>query len=87
MSEYEPCKFMKGGYAESFCESMSRTLDTEKTKRHRGVFQQDIVEHPSFKKLGVRIVIKSGEFAKDGIVINVCPFCGEKVRDTLGNEP
>jgi hypothetical protein len=31
------------------------------------------------RSLGTLFVLKSGEFRKKGLVLNPCPFCGEKI--------
>jgi hypothetical protein len=32
-------------------------------------------------RIGTVIVLKSGEFRKNGVVLNHCPFCGNRIYE------
>ncbi len=47
--------------------------------RGRGVRIQTMVDMKSGKITRSFAVLRSGDFTKNGIVLNVCPFCGEHI--------
>ncbi len=76
------CSFKKGGYAEDVCDAMQKAIDTKRrTKASKGIFSGSMVNMKSMERIGHQLIIKSGGFTENGILLNFCPFCGEKVRD------
>ena len=63
------------------CETLFRTLSetnpTSKTKK--GLFNLVYSNVNTHKKTREFYIIKSGDYVGKGIVLNYCPFCGEKL--------
>ena len=75
------CTPHKGGYAATVCNALSNVLEIQPTTRSKGLFTGSIVDIPSGKSLGNRIMLKSGEHGKVGIILNYCPFCAGELRE------
>ncbi len=54
-----------------YCETLIKCLDDKKGLSGRDTFDM--------KTLKVTRTINLGEFEKNGIVFNYCPFCGERI--------
>jgi len=68
------CKITKA--AVTTCEGMSRTLQAG----HGGGVTEELLFNARFTKaIGRIFILRSGEFKKNGIVLNFCPFCGQRI--------
>lgn len=75
------CTPQPDGYAATLCEAMIETAMFYPTARTSGMFRAQIVNIKTGEPKGTRILVKSGEHKVDGIVANICPFCGGGLRD------
>jgi hypothetical protein len=71
----DKCQMKTGGYADTFCTALERSVEINPTKKEKGLF---IAPNA---KLGQRVTVHSGDFLGKGIVANYCPFCGGQLRD------
>ena len=75
------CTHKPEGYAATLCEAMREVAEVYPTMKAKGVYQSEVVNTKTLEMKGTRILIKSGKHKGDGIVANVCPFCGGSLRD------
>ncbi len=78
------CKPIKGGYVdpESICEALTMATERGPAGRRKGLFSSSMINLDTRYSLGVAITLKAGEFSKNGIYLNFCPFCGGELRDS-----
>lgn len=74
------CTAKKGGYALTFCESMSSTAGFRTSKNQTGLFVSRITNIKTGEIVGNLVFLATKE-RKNGIAFNVCPFCGGELID------
>jgi len=54
----------------------------------KGVVAQPLIwlGPPEEGKSRTLVILRSGDFAKKGVVLNYCPFCGEKLYDVAKDD-
>jgi hypothetical protein len=80
----EKCTPFPDGYAASLCGIMQRVAQRQYGRAGmKGILRNTCVTIPEGTPLGEKITASSGEFTGKGncIVLNLCPFCGGKLRD------
>ena len=82
---YQKCECKQNGYLETACNALQQAVELHPTKRSKGLYAQSRVRLSDNQSLGTVLLLKSGDFIDNGIGLNYCPFCGNKVRD-LKNE-
>lgn len=60
------------------CWTLEEALEHGRNPRGKGVYM--LTYGPGVKR-DKAITIRSGNFLGKGIMINFCPFCGERIRD------
>lgn len=83
MSEPAKCTPLKGGYADTVCEALKMAVQHRPNNKSKGLFTQSIVNTSTDKweRMGSCITLHSGDFVGDGILLNLCPFCGGQLHD------
>lgn len=80
----EKCSFKQEGYAQFLCDPLRRSLNYNGS-RAGGLIAQSIGKWQNGKQefnwLGERVLLKSGEFKKKGIMLSFCPFCKGQLFD------
>lgn len=76
MSEYKKCS-VADGILEP-CVSLNRAMDYGTKK---GITLLEVYDFKEQKTSRTMAVLRSGDFVKNGIVINYCPFCGNSIAD------
>ena len=69
--EFKKCSAKKDGYADSICPHLGSVMQSA----GKGVVGGVITNIKTGAIKGTRVMIKSGKYSKDGVVMNVCPFC------------
>lgn len=82
-NEFVKCSHKTGGYSDTRCDALSSILEYYPKSNSKGVFGKSIVNIETNENLGVMVVMKLGKFQKDGVVMNICPFCGGSLIDPL----
>ncbi len=67
------CK--KNGTFIEVCKAVSKAIDHRK-----GFYLQELTNLETGKRSSDRLILKTGEFRKNGVALNVCPFNGEDIR-------
>lgn len=78
------CTPKPGGYSETHCDALTAATQgfhAGATARSKRLFVASMVNTTTHESLGTRVVLKSGDYTKNGIVLNVCPFCGGGLID------
>lgn len=81
MAEIRKCTVRDGNFVEP-CETLAQASNGRPYGTATGIFTHNMtyVEGPNFGKPSRTFFsVKTGEFAKKGICLNFCPFCGEKI--------
>ena len=55
-------------------------------QRGQGIRIQTLMDMNTGKLTRSFAVLRSGDFAKNGIVLNVCPFCGERISEHVARK-
>jgi exosome complex RNA-binding protein Csl4 len=74
------CHAKAGGYAVTFCQAMSSTVNFRTSKNQTGLFVSKITNIVTGEDCGDLVFLATKE-RKNGIVFNVCPFCGGSLID------
>lgn len=73
-----PCKIGPKGLQP--CHALDDVLEVYGTgSRYQGIKLQTLVNMKSGDFSRHLVVVKSGKHSKKGIVLNLCPFCGEEL--------
>lgn len=88
MSEAEKkvCVANKGGFLESACEAMQNSVMHHPSKKSKGLFARSVLNFVTGEKPGTMVTLHSGDFVGDGVLLNYCPFCGNKMHDRFHGE-
>ena len=82
MTEYKKCtsenKMLKP------CSTLSKAMEGLANSRAKGISLIVLSVHGTPSRSAA--VLRSGDFKKDGIIINFCPFCGENVSKHFVSE-
>lgn len=67
------------------CTSLTRALEGQSSGagRSKGLFLEHIMNLTTGEYSMSFVKLKQGEFLKDGIVINCCPFCGINISNHI----
>lgn len=60
----------------SLCEGLQKSIQEQ---RRGGITEEIILNIRTGKNIRRLLVLRSGDFRKNGIVLNYCPFCGEQI--------
>lgn len=61
------------------CASLRGAFDGHPAGRGRGLFLTTLTNLTTFKPSRSFVVLRMGEHVKKGVVLNCCPFCGERI--------
>jgi hypothetical protein len=61
------------------CDGLSRAIDAHGLAR-RALSAEHVINAKNGRSVRTLLVLRSGEFRKDGVVVNYCPFCGTQVH-------
>ena len=77
------CEALKGGYAnpDSICKTLTMATERGPAGRRKGLFSTSRVQISTGETLGIAIELRAGDFSKNGVILNSCPFCGGELRD------
>jgi len=75
--EFKKCSAKKDGYAHNICPNLGAAMQSS----GKGIVGGVITNIKSGEIKGTRVLIKSGKFSKEGVVMNVCPFCAGSLHD------
>lgn len=75
---HRKCAVRDGRFVEP-CETLQKSFG-------RGVNHVNWSNHETRQPSRSFVTIKSGEFQKNGIVVNCCPFCGERIDAAVESE-
>jgi hypothetical protein len=63
------------------CWALSEVLQQRgRGTKFQGLELQTLVNMKTFKHSRDMVVLKSGKHGKNGLALNLCPFCGEKLQ-------
>ena len=74
------CTAKPNGYADTFCEAMSKAVNIRSSKNQKGLFISEIVNIKTNERLGSMVYLVTSDH-KNGIAFNLCPFCGGELMD------
>ena len=74
------CTAKPNGYADTFCEAMSKAVNIRSSKNQKGLFVNEIVNIKTRERLGSMVYLVIPGY-KNGITFNLCPFCGGELMD------
>ena len=77
MSNY-PCKVDDGLFVRP-CTSLAGAMDGSSAGKGRALFLSQYINLRTGKPSRSFVVLRMGQHIKDGIAVNVCPFCGERI--------
>lgn len=73
------CKIIKSGLLAP-CLSLFKSIQlSSNVGNGKGIFHIQTVNMKNMNPTRTLIGVKSGEYSKEGVVFNFCPFCGKKI--------
>lgn len=76
------CGVRDGKFVEP-CETLRSVFDGHSFGRGRRLLLQQLTHIPTLKPSRSFVVLHMGEHKEKGIVLNCCPFCGERIDAPL----
>ena len=74
------CKLDKGRFLKP-CQGLKETANAQPATQAKGVRLVTLSTFGTWKKVRTIAMLHSGEYAKDGVLMNFCPFCGVEIGD------
>lgn len=85
MGEVWNCSVRAGRFVEP-CDGLRQATSARADEKKLGVIIHDLVNLKTRKPSRTYFTIRSGEYAKSGIVVNFCPFCGARIDAPVAEE-
>ena len=82
MAKPRRCKVGDGNFVEP-CPNLMDAFDGSSFGRGRALFLQQLTHIPTMKPSRSFVVLRMGKHKEKGIVLNCCPFCGERIDAPL----
>ena len=82
---FKRCSVRDGRFIEP-CASLEGVFDGHAWGKGRGLFLQQMTHLPTGKPSRSFVVLRMGEHKEKGIVLNCCPFCGERIDAPVAND-
>jgi len=73
-----PCRIEDGRFVLP-CASLASVFDGNSSGRGRALYLEHLTNIKTLKPSRSFVVMRMGEHAKKGIILNCCPFCGERI--------
>jgi len=75
--EFKKCSAKMNGYAQNICKNLKGAMQSS----GKGIVGGVMTDIKTGRLNGTRVMVKSGMWSKDGVVMNVCPFCAGSLHD------
>lgn len=75
------CVAKGGGYLDKACWALRDAVQMQPNKRSKGVFSRRIINIKTHQTVGTMVTLHSGDYVGSGVLMNYCPFCGERLHD------
>ena len=85
MPKPRKCRVRDGQFVEP-CPSLQDVFDGSGFGKGRALFLQQLTHIPTMKPSRSFVVLRMGKHKDKGIVLNCCPFCGERIDAPILNE-
>lgn len=81
----EPCKVRDGRFIEP-CVAMIGAFDGSSAGKGRALFMSQYINIKTGEQSRSFVVLRMGDHIKNGVALNVCPFCGERIDAPFQDE-